>query len=1055
MANKTISTLPLATDLVLADIPIEQSSVTKHATIALFDARYSATTDPELLAIAGLTSAADTLPYFTGSGTAALASLTTAGRAIIDDASASAQRTTLGLGTLSTQSGTFSGTSSGTNTGDQTITLTGDLTGAGTGSFATSLASSINLTGKTLSNGTITGATVTGLPAPSAASDATTKSYVDGAVTGILAKAAAACSTTANITLSGEQTLDGILTSASRVLVKSQTAPAENGIYVSGAGAWTRSTDMDAWAEVPNAYVFVSAGTTLANTSWLCTNVAGGTIGVTAITWVQYGASSSYSAGTGLGLSGSTFSINDAELLAVAGLTSAANKGITFTGSGSAATYDLSAFALTLLDDAAASNARTTLGLGAVASSSSAADLSAGTLPAARMPALTGDITTSVGATATTLATVNANVGSFGSTTQSAVIAVNAKGLITSASNAAITASAMAYSGLTAIPASIDALDSLTPAVDRLPYFDSASTAALATFTSFGRSLVDDADATAARTTLGLGSMATQLAASVAITGGTINGLSSPTAVSGAATKGYVDGLIGSAVASVAALRLLTTTTHPASFITTASYIAGKRRGGGLYAYVSSDTTTVDNDSTVLVDASSRRWYLCHGGILYTSQCGLVDDGATSDTAVINRAIARLNDGSVNTVVHDGLNTFVDAAFTAIKASDVTFMGAGGLESKIKMSSGVVEGNFFYLGDSTGTSTYARITIKNLTLQIQNLTTASGYAFIANKANDCWITDIRCVTIAGLVNVGPSDTCSRITLKNISGSGTPTLNHIVGLFNRYTGLKIDNVYITGSGASTESGFKFASLDTTVSGCDTLYFMSSSVFYSGGVKHVVEFDATGGSIVNCFLTNCAFDKANTACVKIGMASAGGTSSIFRIRNVIFTACRADTTTCIGLDINQASTDVSAGQPARIENVQWNGGFMLANTTAAVRVQESYTSSVDGISINGVQFQDTTTGAGEAITSLITMGVSDFTVKGCNVMIAQSDAGWPGTSRISYFIETTADVSRFLVEGNRASLLTVGFMKDYAYSDIYDSTRLVVNNLGPNADPVNVL
>ena len=64
---------------------------------------------------------------------------TAAGRALLDDAAASDQRTTLGLGTLATQSGTFSGTSSGTNTGDQTITLTGQVTGSGTGSFATTI----------------------------------------------------------------------------------------------------------------------------------------------------------------------------------------------------------------------------------------------------------------------------------------------------------------------------------------------------------------------------------------------------------------------------------------------------------------------------------------------------------------------------------------------------------------------------------------------------------------------------------------------------------------------------------------------------------------------------------------------------------------------------------------------------------------------------------------------------------------------------------------------------------------------------------------------------
>jgi hypothetical protein len=115
-----------------------------------------------------------------------------------------------------------------------------------------------------------------------------------GSGAGISVHTPVACATTANITLSAEQTLDGVLTSTSRVLVKDQTAPEENGIYVSAAGAWARATDLDNASEVEGAYVLVLGGTTQASTGWLCSAVESGfVLGTTAMPWAQFTAAAS------------------------------------------------------------------------------------------------------------------------------------------------------------------------------------------------------------------------------------------------------------------------------------------------------------------------------------------------------------------------------------------------------------------------------------------------------------------------------------------------------------------------------------------------------------------------------------------------------------------------------------------------------------------------------------------------------------------------------------------------------------------------------------------
>lgn len=152
---------------------------------------------------------------------------------------------------------------------------------------------------------------ITNLATPTADSDAATKGYVDSVAQGLDPKQSVRTASTANIaTLSGLLTVDGItVVAGDRVLVKNQSTASQNGIYVASASTWSRATDMDAWTEVPNAFVFVEEGSTQSDTGWVCTSNAGGTIGTTAIDWAQFSGAGTYLAGNGLTLTGNTFAV--------------------------------------------------------------------------------------------------------------------------------------------------------------------------------------------------------------------------------------------------------------------------------------------------------------------------------------------------------------------------------------------------------------------------------------------------------------------------------------------------------------------------------------------------------------------------------------------------------------------------------------------------------------------------------------------------------------------------------------------------------------------------
>jgi len=150
---------------------------------------------------------------------------------------------------------------------------------------------------------------------PTATTHATSKGYVDNLLDGLKFKSdAMVVATTGNITLSGEQTIDGTLTSASRVLVWQQTDQTENGLYLSDAGAWARTTDGSTGTELVSAVVIIREGSTYADKEFVCTNNSI-TLGVTNITWVLRASTTSHNNLSGLqgGTSSEYYHLTSAE----------------------------------------------------------------------------------------------------------------------------------------------------------------------------------------------------------------------------------------------------------------------------------------------------------------------------------------------------------------------------------------------------------------------------------------------------------------------------------------------------------------------------------------------------------------------------------------------------------------------------------------------------------------------------------------------------------------------------------------------------------------------
>lgn len=328
---------------------------------------------------------------------------------------------------------------------------------------------------------------ITNLGTPTASTDAATKGYVDAVKQALDIKDSVRAATTANITLSGTQTIDGVtLIAGDRVLVKDQSTGSQNGIYVVSASTWFRSADADVSADVtPGMFTFVEEGTVNADSGWVLTTNAAITLDTTALTFTQFSGAGQVTAGNGLTKTGNTLDVGTASSTRI--VVNADNIDLATSGV-TAGTY------------------------GRVTVDSYG-----------RVTAATNDNTDNITEGTTNLFFTNARAQAAITGGASTIVTSNLtlnRALVSDASGkvavSAVTSTELGYlSGVTSaiqtqlggkqnLDATLTALAGLTTAADQLIYATGVDTFAMASLTTFGRSLIDDADAATARTTLGL-----------------------------------------------------------------------------------------------------------------------------------------------------------------------------------------------------------------------------------------------------------------------------------------------------------------------------------------------------------------------------------------------------------------------------------------------------------------------------------------------------------------------------------------------------------------------
>lgn len=305
---------------------------------------------------------------------------------------------------------------------------------------------------------------------------------------------------------------------------------------------------------------------------------------------------------------------------------------------------------------------------------------------------------------------------------------------------------------------------------------------------------------------------------------------------------------INRVVDSIAALRALSKATYTRAFVT--GYYAPHDGGGGAYQYDSADTTTADNNGTVIVAADGGRWKLQQTTPISVKQFGAKGDGATDDTTSFNLAFAGMGSGTL--YVPPG--TFIVSSNITIGANQ--FLQGAGQSATIISATSLVGNTILMPNPNSG--------ISNLTVTGLVTRTLGRHIFVTAGSGPVYVND---VTIT---------------------------NYFVGIELNGTGHFLNNIVINNTVSSSP-----ASYGITITGGNDQYINNVIVNNTVGLQ-----PGAGLSIISCagsWVTNCDFIHCQNG-VLIAPSGSGSVTFMF------FANVACDTSTNNGWNLVTAGTAV---------------------------------------------------------------------------------------------------------------------------------------------------